>query len=94
MEEHAVVEKLRQSREQIRELLMPGAASGRILPGHFPRSAVMRFLVDSRKRGMAMTAVATAFAFFGRGRRPGESQARWPRIRQALLPLLDQARRR
>lgn len=55
MEEHALVASLHRSREELREVLMPGASSGRVLHGRFPRSAVMRFLLDSKKRKLVGT---------------------------------------
>lgn len=86
MEEHAIARNLQQSREEIRELLMPGASTGHAIPGHFPRSAVMRFLMDSRKRGLAVAVLGTAFSVLRRKKSAGAS--RWPRISHALLPLL------
>jgi len=92
MEEHAVVRNLAQSREDLREFLMPGSKAGRPLPGHFPRSSVMRFLVDSRKRSAAVAVLSTAAALFFRGGR-APSQSRWSHVGQALLPLLGTRRR-
>lgn len=92
MEEHAVARNLQQSREQIRELLMPGSSTGHALPGHFPRSAVMRFLMDSGKRSMAVAVLGAAVTLLGRRKSGGGS--RWPRIGNALLPMLGAMRRR
>jgi hypothetical protein len=91
MEEHAVVRDLAQSREDLREFLMPGSRAGRPLPGHFPRSGVMKFLVDSRKRSAAVAVLSTAAALLFRGGRG--PQSRWSHVGQALLPLLGTRRR-
>jgi hypothetical protein len=67
MEEHAVAvaASMDHSREQLRRLILPQ-------PGHdgaveaFPRSAVMRFLLDSRKRRMATAALSVGLMLLGR----------------------------
>jgi len=92
MEEHAVARNLQQSRDEIRELLMPGSSTGHALPGHFPRSAVMRFLMDSGKRSLAVAALGAAVTLLGRRKSGGGS--RWPHISNALLPLVGALRRR
>jgi hypothetical protein len=91
MEEHAVVRDLNQSREDLREFLMPGSRDGRPLQGRFPRSSVMKFLVDSRKRHAAVAVLTTAMALLvRRNQAPGKS--RWSNLSQALLPLLGTRR--
>jgi hypothetical protein len=53
------------SREELRRLILPH-------PGHdgqveaFPRSAVMRFLMDPRKRRMAAAALSVGLMLLGR----------------------------
>lgn len=53
MEEHATVISLQQSRARLRALLL-GGARGAGEADVFPRSAVMRFVLDPDRRGMAM----------------------------------------
>lgn len=92
MEEHAVIRELEQSRAELREFLFPGSRAGHALPGHFPRSKVMRFLADSRKRSAAMTVASAAAAFLVRSSLPAKTLSRWSNIGQALLPLLGTRR--
>jgi len=91
MEEHAVIRNLERSREELREFLMPGSRDGRPLQGRFPRSNVMRFLVDGRKRHAAVTVLTTAMAFLVR-RNQSSAKSRWSNLGQALLPLLGTRR--
>ena len=91
MEEHAVVRNLEQSREELREFLMPGSRDGHPLQGRFPRSNVMRFLVDTRKRHAAVAVLTTAMAVVLR-RKKAPGQSRWSQVSQALLPLLGTRR--
>jgi hypothetical protein len=51
---HAAVRNLQQNREELRTLLMPRGPDMHIPPGHFPRSNVMRFLLDPRRRKLGM----------------------------------------
>ena len=93
MEEHAVARQLQQSRDEIRELLMPGSSTGDALSGHFPRSAVMRFIMDSRKRSLAISAAGTVLGLL-RSRSAAPGGRRWPQLSSLLLPLLGAVRRR
>jgi hypothetical protein len=93
MEEHAVARQLQQSREQIRELLMPGSSTGHALPGQFPRSAVMRFVLDSRKRSVAIAAAGAVLGLMRR-RKAASGGTRWPQLANLLVPLLGAVRRR
>jgi hypothetical protein len=68
MEEHDLVTRLEQSRAQLRGLLIPDPVTGRIEADVFPRSAVMRFLLDPRRRGMATAGLAALGALAGRRR--------------------------
>jgi hypothetical protein len=69
MEEHAVATELQHSRAVLRALLLPDPETGRVEADVFPRSAVMQFLFNKRKRKMA-TAGLTAVAMLA-GRRLG-----------------------
>lgn len=68
MEEHAVTARLAQSRAQLRAMLVPDPATGRIEADVFPRSAVMRFLFDPRRRGLATAGIAALSMLAGRRR--------------------------
>ncbi len=63
MEEHVVdraqaaIRTLQQNREELRVLLMPRGPDMHIPPGHFPRSNVMRFLLNPRRRKLGMVMV-------------------------------------
>ena len=93
MEKHAVARQLQQSRDQIRVLLMPGSSTGHALPGHFPRSAVMRFIMDSRKRSVAIAAAGAVLGLLRhRKAAPGGTGA--PKLANLLLPMLGAIRRR
>jgi hypothetical protein len=48
-------------------LLLPDAVTGEIEADVFPRSAVMRFLFDSSKRRVAISALSTVAMLAGRG---------------------------
>lgn len=56
MEEHATVIRLQRSRARLRALLL-GGARGAPEPDVFPRSALMRFVLDPEQRALAMTAL-------------------------------------
>jgi hypothetical protein len=68
MEEHIVATRLEQSRAQLRAMLVPDPETGRIEADVFPRSAVMRFLFDPRRRGMATAGIAALGMMAGRRR--------------------------
>lgn len=56
MEEQATVDGLRHSRARLRSLLL-GGSDGLPEPDVFPRSALMRFMFDPARRGIAMVAL-------------------------------------
>jgi hypothetical protein len=73
MEEHALIRQkeaiaeLEANRAVLRGVLMPRlAAEGQ--PDVFPRSKVMRFVLDSRKRRLAYGVVTMAWMWLGRRR--------------------------
>ena len=74
MEEHPVIpaSSLDDTREQLRRLILPQPGHGEV--EEFPRSAVMRFLLDARKRQVAMAALSVGLMLLGRRR----SGLRWP----------------
>lgn len=68
MDPELVAAKMERTREKLRSLLLAGQP-GQEQPDVFPRSATMRFLLDSRKRGIATTALgALASVAFTRKR--------------------------
>jgi hypothetical protein len=67
--EHALTERLEHSRGQLRAMLVPDPQTGRIEADVFPRSAVMRFLFDPRRRGMATAGIAALTMLAGRRKR-------------------------
>jgi hypothetical protein len=69
MEEHVITTRLDQSRAQLRAMLVPDPQTGRIEADVFPRSAVMRFLFDPRRRGMATAGLAAVGMLAGRRKR-------------------------
>jgi len=64
------VESLEANRAVVRGLLLPGSARGGD-PDAFPRSYVMRLLLDPRKRRLAYGIFAAAWMVMGRRRRRG-----------------------
>ena len=84
MEANTVEARLRHSRAQIRALLqLPDPATGQLDDDVFPRSAVMRFALNPRRRRMAGTVLATLGMIVGRW-----SVARggiWPRLAGTLF---------
>jgi hypothetical protein len=84
MESHAVSARLHDSRERMRSLLIPDAATGRIESGVFPRSAVMQFLFNARARRLALTLVSLVLMLRGRRR----AQSFWPQLTQSLGGLI------
>lgn len=83
MESHAVSSRLQENRERMRAVLLPdGADPGDA--GSFPRSAVMRLVLNSRARGVAMSVLSVLLMLRGR-RRP----RRVPR--PSLLPRLTRS---
>jgi hypothetical protein len=89
MESLAVALRLHESRERVRALLIPDPVTGRIEADAFPRSAVMRFILDSRSRRVSM-GVLSALLLFVRHRRASRRArvAVWPRIAGALGTLV------
>ena len=61
------LEELEANRALVRGLLLPRSAGGDA--DAFPRSEVMRFLLDARKRRLALGIMTAAWMFMGR-RRP------------------------
>jgi hypothetical protein len=74
MEKHAVkgpqeaIESLDANRAMVRGLLLPRSA-GAVEPDVFPRSQVMRFLLDTRKRRLAYGVFTAAWMLMGRRKR-------------------------
>ena len=74
MEEHVLTRdtlsgRLEHSRAQLRAMLVPDPHTGRIEADVFPRSALMRFLFDPRRRGMATAGIAALTMLAGRRKR-------------------------
>ncbi len=94
MEEHAVAANLARSRAQIRQLVLPPEGMHVRTGGTFPRSTVMRFLMDSGKRRMALGVATTLFMMLGRRR--AAPVGAWPDITRSLSAVLGalQSRRR
>jgi hypothetical protein len=90
METHAVTTNLEESRARLRELLLPDPETGRIEADVFPRSAVMRFLLNPRGRRMAFTTVS-ALAMLARRSNGGAGLL--PVLTQSLAGLLGTRRR-
>jgi hypothetical protein len=85
METHAVTADLEESRDRLRELLLPDPETGRIEADVFPRSAVMRFMLNPHGRRMAFTAIG-ALAMLA-GRRNG-GMGLMPALTQSLVGML------
>lgn len=66
---HEAVQSLEANRAVVRGLLLPNSADGN--PDVFPRSYVMRLLLDPRKRRLAYGIFAAAWMVVGRRRRRG-----------------------
>ena len=81
MEEYVVMASLQESRARIRAMLVPDPATGRIEADQFPRSAVMRFVLNARARRIAMAAFSMLLMVAGRR----------AATRTGLLPLLTQS---
>jgi hypothetical protein len=64
------IHSLEANRAVVRGLLMPNSTGGDN-PAAFPRSYVMRVLLDPRKRRLAYGIVAAAWMVMGRRRRRG-----------------------
>ena len=64
---HASVRSLQQSREELRRVLLPRGPNPNFPPGRFPRSTVMRFLLDPRRRKLGL-ALVSAVIMLKRGR--------------------------
>lgn len=90
MEEHPVTLELQRSRAMLRAMLLPDPETGRIEADVFPRSAVMRFLFNSRQRKLA-TAGIGAVAMLARMRRGRVGS--WAQVVQALGAVLASRRR-
>ncbi len=74
MEEHVIAAELQHSRAQLRALLLPDPETGRIDADVFPRSAIMRVVMDPRRRRLATAGIAALSLLFGRRPRQGEIQ--------------------
>lgn len=91
MEANAVEASLQENRARIRGLLMlPDPGTGQLPEDQFPRSMVMRFMMDPRGRRMAAGALATLATLAGR--RNPERDGFWPRLAQSLTLLGTQRR--
>lgn len=66
METHDVTAELEQSRARLREMLLPDPETGRIEVDAFPRSAVMRFMLNPRGRRIAFAGVSALAMLAGR----------------------------
>lgn len=89
MESHAVTARLHDSRERLRQLLIPDPGTGRIESDVFPRSAVMQFMFNARARRVAM-ALLSVFLMFRRRSTPG--LAIWPQLTRTLGGLIGLTR--
>lgn len=77
MEAEPVEARLQHSRAQIRAMLMlPDPETGQLDDDVFPRSAVMRFALDPRRRRMAGAVLGTL----------GAIAARWNALRRGTWP--------
>ncbi len=90
METHDVTVDLADSRARLREMLLPDPETGRIEADVFPRSAVMRFMLNPRGRRMASAAVS-AMAMLARRSNGGAGVL--PVLTQSLVGLLGSRRR-
>jgi hypothetical protein len=84
MESNALSSRLHHSRECMRALLIPDAASGRG-GGTFPRSILMQLVFSTRARRVAMTLISL-FLMFRRRRIPGLTP--WPQLARWLGGLI------
>jgi hypothetical protein len=85
METHDVTANLEDSRARLREMLLPDPETGRIEADVFPRSAVMRFMLNPRGRHMAFTAIG-ALAMLAKRRNGGMGLL--PAFTQSLFGML------
>jgi hypothetical protein len=70
--EHPLAVSLQHSREELRRILLPRGPDMHIPPGQFPRSGVMRFLLDPRQRKLGiMLFSALLLLLRGRGIKGG-----------------------
>jgi len=72
--EHPLALSLQRSREELRRVLLPRGPDMHIPPGHFPRSAVMRFLFNPRQRKLGVLFVSALLLFL---RRRGGKGVNW-----------------
>lgn len=93
MEEHAIALELQHSRAQLRALLLPDPATGRIEADAFPRSQLMRFVFSPGKRNLAMSAVSTALAMFAGRRRAATGGGRWSQVLHSVADAVGNRRR-
>jgi hypothetical protein len=89
MEEHAIAAELQQSRAQLRALLLPNPQTGRIEADVFPRSAIMRVVLDPRRRRLATAGIAALSMLFGRRKKSGSS---WSEAVQSIGEAFGAAR--
>jgi hypothetical protein len=81
IEAHTLAANLQHSREELRRLLLPRGSTPRP-PGTFPRSAVMRFLLNPQQRRLGMMLVGAALLLLRRGAR---GPLNWLQLLQPLL---------
>jgi hypothetical protein len=92
MEEHALAAaSLQANRQRIRALVVPRDPADAADDDVFPRSAVMRFLLDSRKRKLAMAALTVVLMVTGR--RKAAKIAGWSELAGSLGSLFGKSRR-
>jgi len=82
--EHPAVLSLQRSREELRAVLMPRGPESRNPPGQFPRSAVMRFMLNPRQRKLGMLALSAVMLLVRRG---GIARLGWLQMLRPLLTL-------
>lgn len=83
-EAHAAVRSLQANREELRRALMPRGPNAHIPPGHFPRSDIMRFLLNPRRRKLGLLLVSATWMLFRRRAGKGLS---WLQLLQPLFGL-------
>jgi hypothetical protein len=83
-EAHAAVRSLQESREELRRVLLPRGPNPQMPPGHFPRSDIMRFLLNPRRRKLGVILVSAIFLLL---RRRGGRGVNWLQLLQPLLGL-------
>jgi len=87
---HAVAAELEESRARIRALLLPDAVTGRIEPDTFPRSAIFRFVFNTRSRQLAGAGLSMLLMYAGR--RALSRAGFLPQIAQSLRSMVGLAR--